>query len=173
MPNLYFVIDVESIGLHGEAFAVAWVLIDLNGERLLEGCYSCPPESSSGSHENREWINKNVPKLIVTHPSPKDMMNAFWLIWKDAKRLGAVMAADCNWPVEATFLSDCISLDHKNREWEGPYPFIDLGSILLVMGKDPTGVYPRLEDEMPAHHPLMDARQSARILVDCLLANAS
>lgn len=29
----------------------------------------------------------------------------------------------------------------------------------------------RLPDELPAHHPLMDARQSARQLVDCLKAH--
>lgn len=31
---LYMVFDVESIGLHGEGFAVGYVVVDRNGERL-------------------------------------------------------------------------------------------------------------------------------------------
>ena len=34
----FMVFDVESIGLHGDGFAVAWVVVNREGERLGEGC---------------------------------------------------------------------------------------------------------------------------------------
>ena len=79
--------------------------------------------------------------------------------------------ADCAWPVEANFLSACVKLNHKEREWQGPYPLHDLASVLLALGADALAVTERLPDELPAHHPLMDARQSARQLVACLKAH--
>ena len=33
----FMVFDVESIGLHGEGFAVAWVVVNRAGERLGDG----------------------------------------------------------------------------------------------------------------------------------------
>jgi hypothetical protein len=42
--------------------------------------------------------------------------------------------------------------------------------MLLVLGADALAVTERQPDELPAHHPLMDARQSARQLVACLKA---
>ena len=44
----------------------------------------------------------------------------------------------------------------------------DLASVLLALGSDALAVTERLPDELPAHHPMMDARQSARQLAACL-----
>jgi hypothetical protein len=73
--------------------------------------------------------------------------------------------------VEANFLSACVRLNHAEREWQGPYPLHDLASVLLALGADALAVTERLPDELPAHHPLMDARQSARQLVACFKAH--
>ena len=58
--------------------------------------------------------------------------------------------------------------DLERREWQGPYPLHDLASVLLALGADALAVAERRPNELPAHHPLMDARQSARQLVECL-----
>lgn len=81
------------------------------------------------------------------------------------KSKGAYLAAECAWPVEAKFLMDCVRDDFHLREWEGPYPLIDISSVLLARGIDPLGKQPRLESEEPAHNALNDARQSARLLL--------
>jgi hypothetical protein len=164
----FFVFDVESIGLHGEAFAVAWVVVDRDGTTLEEGCYSCPPEYTQGLSANRKWAVDNVPTLQKTHEDPRELRQAFWEKWTEWSRLGAQMVADCPWPVEANFLSACVDDDLKRREWRGPYPLLDLGSIMLSVGLDPLESYDRLPNEIPAHHPLCDARQSARLLIDSL-----
>lgn len=168
-PQFFFVFDVESIGLHGEGFAVAWVVINKKGERQEEGMFSCPPEYACGPTKDREWVAQFIPALEVTHGDPRDLRSDFWNKWIDWKVKGALLVADCNWPVEARFLSMCIDDNHKERCWDGPYPFLDLGSMLFAAEFNPLESFERLQDELPIHHPLADARQSARILQERIL----
>jgi hypothetical protein len=163
--SLFMVFDVESIGLHGEGFAVAWVVVNRGGERLGEGCLSCDPAQCAGTEESRLWVGENVPSLERTSPTKQHLLNTFWHAWRHWADKGAVLVADCAWPVEANFLSACIALNHAEREWQGPYPLHDLASVLLALGADALAMTERLPDELPAHHPLMDARQSARQLL--------
>jgi hypothetical protein len=172
MSDLFMVFDVESIGLQGEGFAVAWVVVDRDGRRLDEGLFSCDPRLCKGEQESREWVKANVPPLEPTSPTRQHLRNAFWWEWRRWADQGAVLVADCAWPVEANFLSACVRLNPKEREWKGPYPLHDLSSVLLALGLDPLAVTDRRPDELPAHHPLMDARQSARQLVEALATNA-
>mgnify|MGYP003529634433 CR=1 len=74
-----------------------------------------------------------------------------------------VFDVECGWPVEASFLSACIR-DDAFRNWDGPYPMREIASIMLAAGMDPMATYEREESEKPAHEPLADARQSARLL---------
>lgn len=169
--KFFFVFDVESIGLHGGSFAVAWVVIDKHGAIQEEEVFSVEPEYVCGcgdSSNDRAWVKENVPPIKVTHSDERDMRNAFWDKWIEWKEKGALLVADCPWPVEARFLSRCIDDNHKERCWDGPYPFLDLASILFALGMDPIGTFPRKPNEEPAHHPLADAKQSARILVEVL-----
>jgi hypothetical protein len=166
-PPYYMVFDVESIGLHGEGFAVGYVVVNRYGETEREGCIAIDPEQCAGTEESRAWIAENVPPLEATSPTKQHLRNAFWHEWRHWADRGAVLAADCAWPVEANFLSACVKLNRAEREWQGPYPLVDVASIRLAAGFDPLGNYPRLPDETP-HHPLGDARQSARLLIEAL-----
>lgn len=159
-----FVFDVESIGLHGEAFAVAGGIYTQRGP-LREFCFAAPLHEAIGSIEDREWVRENVPykEIEVTHQRFRDMRSAFWAEWLEARRLGCNAAADCNWPVEANFLSACVADQPEQRKWEGPYPFVDIGSLILAHGGNPLAEFPRIEGEERKHHPLHDARQSARL----------
>lgn len=170
MAEKYMVFDVESVGLHGEGFAVGWVVVDRDGNRYDEGCLACDPDLCEGTAESRLWVNENVPYLEPTSPTKQHLRNAFWHAWRDWSQRDAVLVADCAWPVEANFLSACIRLNHAEREWQGPYPLHDLASMLLMLGADPLATTERNPLELPVHHPLMDARQSARQLVECLKA---
>ena len=167
-PDKFMVFDVESIGLHGEGFAVAWVVVDRGGERLDEGCLACDTAQCDGTEESRAWVGEHVPALTVTSPTKQHLRNTFWHHWRYWADKGAVLVADCAWPVEANFMSACVRLNHAEREWGGPYPLHDLASVLLALGSDALAVTDRRPDELPAHHPLMDARQSARQLVEAL-----
>jgi len=164
----YMVFDVEAIGLHGEAFAVAWVVVNTAGQRLDEGCLACAPWQCNGTDTSREWVRENVPELRVTCTNPKTLRHAFWAQWRRWADQGAKLVADCAWPVEANFLSACVRQDPAEREWQGPYPLHDLASVLLALGDHAPTTVERRPDELPAHHPLMDARHSARQLVGAL-----
>ena len=168
----FFVIDVESIGLHGEGFAVGGVLCTKTGyvwERDWEFRLACPPHAARGidgsyNHsEDRLWVAENIPAVPYTHFTPEAVRSEFWSLWLKAKAEGAIMVADCGWPVEAGFLAQCIK-DAPSRALEGPYPLHELASYLAAAGFDPLKTYDRLDDELPKHDPLCDARQSERLL---------
>lgn len=166
--KLYFVFDVESIGLHGEGFAVGGGVYLEDGSALSEFRFACPVDSAFGDNDGRRWVKENCPVFEITHRNPRLMRDAFWEAWAEAHMRGAVMAADCPWPVEARFVAQCVTEEINEREGLGPYPFIDIGSVLLAKGKDPLGVFERTTSELPKHDPLADARQSARILCENL-----
>jgi hypothetical protein len=167
--SLYMVFDVESVGLHGEGFAVGLVVIDESGAVNSWEVFACDPAEASGDDEGRRWVAENV-KLSRGYNcrDPRHVRGRFWDAWLFGKSQGAVMVADCCWPVEARFLSACIDDDPAARYWLGPYPLHDLASIRLAVGLDPLGTNDRLPDEQPAHDPLADARQSARLLIEAL-----
>lgn len=165
----FFIFDVESIGLHGEAFAVAGGIY-YNGACQYEFCFSCPIDDASGDPDDREWIKHNVPVMDQTHRLPSKIREAFWSEWEKAKKQypGIVAAAECLWPVEAGFFISCIRDNMPDRKWQGPYPFHDISSVMLAAGMDPMRTYERKPSELPAHHPLGDTRQSARLLYEAL-----
>ena len=170
----FFVFDVESVGLHGEAFAVAGGVYLENGAAQWEFSYACPIDECCGVDSDREWVKQNVPLLQQTHNHPKPMRNAFWSKWLSAKARypNITMAAECGWPVEARFLAQCVDDDVEMRRWQGPYPLHDVASFMAAAGMDPMATYERTASEMPVHDPLADARLSARLLAEAIKRTA-
>lgn len=183
----FVVFDVESIGIHGEGFAVGWVEIVPSGEVLFHGHYYCDPTRADAApglrHTNinqtdRRWVENNVRKYL--HPrdflaNPKSVREVFWRFWEDAKKRAeegsytVYLAAEVPWPVEARFLNACILDKPYERHWGGPYPLIDIASVMFAAGWNPNEDFHRNEDE-PEHNALGDARQSARLLLEALRA---
>lgn len=169
MNDAYFVFDVESIGLHGDGFAVAGGVY-INGAAQSEFSFCCPLEEAQGVASDRMWVKKHVPVIKITHRTLDGIRDAFWFAWIEAKERypGIAMAGECIWPVEANFVSACVAQDPEARRWSGPYPFHDISSIMLAAGMDPMATYAREPSELPTHEPLADARQSARLLATAL-----
>lgn len=161
----FFIFDVESVGLHGDGFAVAGGVYLENGAAQWEFCFSIDRANSRGSDDDRAWVSEHIPPIEVTHLNIKLLRTDFWSAWMRAKAAGAVMAAECGWPVEARFLTQCID-DDQSRKWEGPYPLHEIASFMQLAGMDPLKKYERSPSELPEHHPLSDARLSARLLAD-------
>lgn len=167
-PKLFMVFDVESVGLHGEGYAVGIVTIDGTGVIGSPTRFACNPDAARGPDGGREWLRNNAPPLNATHQTPSQVREAFWRTWRYWKGEGALLVADCGWPVEARFLAACVEDDPSAREWEGPYPMHELATFMVAAGMDPMAKYPREPDELPIHDPLADARQSARLLRNAL-----
>jgi len=166
-PPYYMVFDVESVGLHGEGFAVGWVVVNRDGETIAEGSAACQPDEEMGTPEGLKWVQENVrsDRTPVSYLIPREVRDAFWSHWMEWKAKGAVLVADCAWPVEARFLAACVDDDPEQREWQGPYPLHELASFRFAGGLDPLGTNARLPNELPVHDALADARQSARLLI--------
>lgn len=161
----YLVFDVESIGLHGEGYAVGGVILNHELNVVDELYFGCPSHAATGDDEGRKWIEEHVdPVLPVhTHCLPREVRSAFWSVWQTLSQHGCEMLAETIWPVESNFLTQCVK-DDWSRQWKGPYPLYDISSILLMAGYSPIDALDRLNNEKPAHNPLCDARQSARLL---------
>ena len=170
LPKLYMVFDVESVGLHGEGFAVGYVVVSNAGHELAYARIACPPDAARGSHSSRGWIAANCPPIPADVVTPKAVRDSFWAAWQRWKASGAVLVADCAWPVEARFLAACVDDDPAARTWLGPYPLHDVATARLAAGFDPLATVERLPNELPQHDPLADARQSARLWLEALHA---
>lgn len=170
-PSYVLTFDVESVGLHGQGFAVGWVVHSLpDGVEIESGMLNCIPENArSTGEDDSKWVREHCAFAGSWNClSPLEVRTRFWAKWQDWKTRGAVLAADCHWPVEARFLNECVDDDLLNRKWAGPYPFLEIGSILYAAGMNPTGTFERQPEELPLHNPLCDARQSARLLLQAL-----
>ena len=168
------VFDVESVGLHGQGFAVGFVVIK-DGAEVDNGLFACEQEKTvdDAGHlppnhgGDRKWVAENIP-VLGKLSSPFVVHEKFWAVWQEWKSKGAVLAADCAWPVEGRFLNACVDIATDLRRWDGPYPLIEISTLLLAAGFDPMEPFPRRDDELPIHNPLADARQSARLMMTAI-----
>ncbi len=203
------VFDVESVGLHGEGWAVGYmVLID---EKTVDESWAyCNPGQASGAQAGRDWVAEHCPwGAVGMHPAvrsehglpagrrflnPVEVRRWFWERWLEQRAAGAELWADVPWPVEARFLAACVedgldwsahgpsalvaaeggdvNLPAVTREAEAPYPLLDVRSLVEAVAIMDRGRPVQLEDEPTeddaptlVHHPLSDARQSAKKLL--------
>lgn len=157
----YLVFDVESAGLLGEGFAVGYCIVDDESGATLEsdwrsaGIASVPCDSG-----NLMWLLENLPRE-VTHPENAMTLEGLreWFVSIVEQHKDCAPTSDCGVPVESNFLRAC---------GLNPYPLHEVATALLLAGRDPVGTFDRLPFELPKHHPMMDSRQSGRILLECI-----
>lgn len=173
--KLYFVFDVESVGLHGEGFAVGWVVVDRSGKELAEGFLQVDSAYAKGEPEDREWISEHVlPHLptptaeVGTGREMVDFRGSFFDELQKWQAKGASFWAECGVPVESNLLAATVQDAWINRCWQMPYPLNEVASVMSASGVNPLEPRERLDRELPRHHPTADARQSARLLIEAL-----
>jgi len=186
--DYYFVFDVETVGLYGPPFALGYVVCDKDGIELESNGFwvnvfqpttlQSYKQDWSFTDQDVKWVKENVLPAVRTsgenHLHERTTMNElllqFWKLWEFAKKMypKMVLAADCPYPVETSFIKQVLELrDAANME-NSPYPFLDVASMLIARGLDPMADWQRYEEEKPIHNPLADARQSARLLMSVL-----
>ncbi len=62
---VWMIIDVEAVGLHGEAFAVGASVVDDVGNELDHAHFHCDPRLAAGRPDDHAWVEKNCPGI---HP---------------------------------------------------------------------------------------------------------
>jgi hypothetical protein len=158
-------IDAESNGLAGKAFAVGLTFND-GPEEIDIALIRCPIED-----EVDPWVESNVlPNIPDISINARDYLHLLDLTWKAISAWGGKnvqMIAHVAWPVEARLLLDVYPGD---QIWNGPYPLIDVSSVLLAKGFDRNATLSvdRYNEENnlekppgSPHHPLYDARAAS------------
>jgi hypothetical protein len=171
--TVFLTFDVESNGLHGNAFAVAGLLIRADGEVLEEFTARCPIVG-----EVDAWVKKNVLKPLATMAEDtqdeKALRDKFWTWFKAAREKADYVLVNNGYPVEYRFLIACQDDDIEARYWEHPFPVIEVSSLFLAAGiKILTPATDLIEDKIAGqtvlrHHPLWDAKVSALAAIAAL-----
>jgi hypothetical protein len=166
--------DVESNGLHGEAFAVGAVLVDAKGEVTEEFQARCPLPGKIDP-----WVVEHVlppmKDMPQTHHDEPSMRADFWK-WYLAAKAKADYVLACNpYPVEARFLIACQNDDMKHRYFEHPFPLLDLGTLYVKAGvrtgeqRDALVAEASAGEQNLEHHPHFDAWVAARVALKLLV----
>jgi hypothetical protein len=184
------VVDAESWGLHGPILAVGMVIGDLvercsrDDIKRLEVAFVeresswfwCSDEPlgkrAAVSRDDLEWARRYViPGLQEASRGQQDLVvcgrttviQRFKLAWLKEAAKGTELWAECGWPVEARLL-----MEAQFSRLDGPLPLHEIASVRKAAGFNPVFVQPRQPAEKPEHHPVCDARQSARLLAEAL-----
>ena len=162
----YFSFDVETDGLYGEPFAIAAVVVDENGRLLDQFCEKCVAPGIADP-----WTKENCLPYLNEIPdceSRAALRRHFWDFYT-RYRAKCVIVADVPYPVEAGLLRVCVEENLKERKFLGPFPLIDVASVLFARGVDPLvdrNAYTGRSGQR--HHPLDDAVASALCLIKAM-----
>jgi hypothetical protein len=165
--DAFISLDCESNGLHGQIFAAAAVLY-INGREAESWGRRCAIDGDVDP-----WVRDNVlPTLdepyLSRAVSPAVIAHDWRRFFERHGGRDTPVVTHIPWPVEARFLWSA----HQRTPFSGPYPLIDVASMLHGLGLDPTSVDGYLKvariarpDGSP-HHPLYDARAAGLAYLD-------
>ncbi|MGZ6005195.1 MAG: hypothetical protein ACXWLH_03515 [Candidatus Saccharimonadales bacterium] len=157
--------DLETNGLHGEAFAAGAIVMDAKGKIVDQ--FTARTKIVG---EVDDWVQQNVIPAIenmpMTHGAAKDLREAFWRWYLQAELKSDYILVSNGYPVEYRFLIKCQEENLAERYWQHPFPILDLFSLLLQAGID-TSDKVRIKNELSKsatylpHNPLDDAKVTA------------
>lgn len=125
--------DIESNGLHGEAFAIAALVMKTDGTVTSEFLGRSPIKKPIDS-----WVAEKVIPMLEdfpqTHANAKAMRMAFWDWYLEQEPETDYVLINNGYPVEYRFLLQCQEDNLADRYWQHPFPMLDLSSLLLQIG---------------------------------------
>ncbi len=157
--------DLESNGLHGEAFAVGAILMNSKGEVIDEFT-----GRSKIIGPVDAWVEKNVLPAIkdmsITQGSYKALREAFWRWYVRTEAKADYVLVSNGYPVEYRFLLKCQEENLEERYWQHPFPILELFSLLIQAEDVPTTKSKLVAELMQSgqftlHNPLDDAKLAA------------
>jgi hypothetical protein len=133
-----FCVDAETDGLWGDHFAIAAVVLDDKGNKAAE----FEGRVADMSVVKDPWVRENIVPLcekLTPYDSIRELRDAFWDFWMTwCER--ALPMDDCGSSVEAHLFRKCIEDEPVVRTWQGPFPLLDLGTLLYSCGINPRAV---------------------------------
>jgi hypothetical protein len=101
--------------------------------------------------------------MIIEDMTTTKLLEYFWTFYESVRE-SCIVIADFAAPVEARLFSECIKED-MSREFKGPYPLHELGTILLLNNIDPDFCRDDYyEDITLKHSPYQDCLATLKIL---------
>ncbi len=161
MKEYVLMFDVESISLHGEGFAVAAVVANKRNGIITSNFQLL---SLEGEAKASDWVKENILPCLQQMPTcetSRELRDKFYEFYMQHKETCDVWS-DCNFPVETNFLSAIVADDHESRQWEMPYPLLDLCTIVDA---NIDRINNCGEGGLIKHNPLHDSIASLRMLL--------
>lgn len=127
-------IDAETDGLYGPFLSIAAIICDENG-RELDSFYHrvCCKESDISDSWTREHVYPYLGQGIG-HENEAELVETFWRFY--CSHRDCIWIGDIIYPVESRLFIKCVEADGGNRMLQGPFPLLDLGSMLYARGID-------------------------------------
>ncbi|MFC1618113.1 hypothetical protein ACFL2B_02430 [Patescibacteria group bacterium] len=164
-----FSFDAETNGLWGEAFAIAAIVYDENGNETHRFLGRCPIEGAVDEFVG-EKVLPQMTTIPVTHADYASMLADFAEFYL-ANKAGADVIVHMGVPVEARLIAD-MHAGGMIGDWDGPYPLIDISGNLMQAGENPCSVddYAKkfdleVRDFGSSHNPLFDSEVAARVFL--------
>lgn len=158
MKHTMFV-DAETDGLYGETIAIAAIVVD-EAETEIDRFYE-QRKINTEDLEN-DWTKEHVVPLLGESriwDTEEQLLESFWQFYRKYSKSDII--ADVAYPVEANVFRKCIRLNQEERQYEGPFPLLDLSSMLYVAA--PEYILERkaaLAGEWQEHNALSDVCMS-------------
>lgn len=161
MKRNIFVFDVESTSLHGKGFAVGVIVVDCATHKEVDSFELKSLEAEKGCSD---WVKENVLPHLQEMPSvetDKELRDQFWDFYIKHKDTSYIWS-DVAYPVETNFLESIFNDDREKREFEMPYPLLDVSSHVNV--NIDRNEFTNIKG-LRKHHPFDDAKASAYSLL--------
>lgn len=158
----YLFVDAETDGLYGKFLTVAALVCDEQGRETAQ--FSCRWKFTENDIES-DWVKENVLPYLSEETvveTEEDMLRAFWDFYRSQGEVRCI--GDVVYPVESRLFERCVRMKLPEREFQGPFPLLDLGGMLYARGIDPLQERDSLIDA--------DGRQRHRAMDDVRTAHA-
>lgn len=162
MKNNLLFIDAETDGLYGSFLTVAIIVINKAGEEIDRAYYGIKKEAMVIQNS---WVRENVLPVLGDYKVCEDeteLLEKVWVYWRKYKD-NSYAIADVAYPVEYRLFEKCVKENLPKKQWEAPYPLLDLSSMLYAKGIDPLENRAKLvdlESDNKQHNALLDVEIS-------------
>lgn len=113
-----------------------------------------------------QWVRENVIPVMGEYQeveTERKLLEHFWSFWMKYHE-NSYCIADVPFPVEYRLFERCVEAETEFRQWDAPYPLLDLSSILYAADIDP--LEPRkdlIREKKEMHNALEDVKTSLEI----------
>lgn len=130
-------IDAETDGLYGSFISIAAKVLDKKSGKVEDSLYIGIAKDVLQVKD--AWTKEHVLPYLGEYKEFKaqeELLEFFWAFYVQ-KREDTEVIGDVIYPIENRLFASCVEMDVANRIFMGPFPLLDLSSMLYAKGIDP------------------------------------